>query len=293
MEFEEFKKICDEKIKEYPQYKKLYQREIVFAKNYFRNGFDLYQLFQERPIAKKGVLPFLLGFTNEVDENIDYSERVQVKPGASGGIDIDSDFAPAGKEKVFEYLKEKYGKENVLHVGTFSRLGLASAIKDVFRVYDFKDVAILNTFTKNLDSELSLEENVEQFKDTHKFLYQFYLDHKEKFDMIPYFMGKIRQTGTHAGGVVVLDKPVWNYIPVERAGKEIVTAFPESAQDPVLDHFGIIKFDILGISILDVIQETINLVGESGEKLFLIEEDGIRKIVPENYLRGKEFEKEN
>jgi DNA polymerase III alpha subunit len=91
----------------------------------------------------------------------------------------------------------------------------------------------------------------------------------------------VHNSGKHAGGIAILDSPVCERLPVERVRGELVTAFPESSQEQVLDELGIVKFDVLAISIFDVIRDAINLIDE---KLFLIEEDGTRKVVGESYL---------
>jgi DNA polymerase III subunit alpha len=195
------------------------------------------------------------------------------------------DFDPDGKEKIFQYLKEKYGEERVLSVGTFSRLGPSAAAKDLLRVYkiDFKES---NGFTKLLDQNLSWNDNIEKIKSENPIEYKFYEKHKSVIDLVPFFIGKIRQGSKHAGGVVLLDEPIWKRVPVERVNGELVTAFPESSQEQVLDEIGITKLDILAVTTLDVIKNAINMVQE---KIYLIEEDGIQKIVPESYL-NKEIE---
>jgi DNA polymerase-3 subunit alpha len=195
-------------------------------------------------------------------------------------IDIDSDFSPEGKNEIQDYLINKYGKEQVIHVGTFSTLGVSSAAKDLLRVYkvDFK---LSNDFTKALNKELTWEQNIEMLKTTNVNLYNFYEQHKTILDMVPYFVNKVRQSGTHAGGIVITDKPIWNYVPINRVSGELATAFPESGSEQVLDEIGLVKFDILGITILEVIDKAINMIEE---KLFLIEENNVIKIVGESYL---------
>lgn len=86
----------------------------------------------------------------------------------------------------------------------------------------------------------------------------------------------------HAGGIILLDRPIYELIPVERVNDELITAFPESGGEAVLDEIGIIKFDVLAISILSVIEKAIENIEE---KLFLIiDDDGVEKVVPESYL---------
>jgi len=284
MTYRELKDYCDKEIFKLPQYLDKYRKEIVLAKRYYDNDIDLVELLKTKIPSKRYVIPFLLGMTDSIeDKEIEYKF---VKSGSSGGIDIDLDFDPIGKEKIQEYLKKKFGEDRVLHVGTFSRLGPSSAAKDLLRIYkiDFQES---NKFTALLQQTLNWEDNLKNLKEKFPSQYAFYEKNKDILDLTPFFISKIRQGGKHAGGIVILDRPVYERIPVDRITGEIVTAFPESAQEQVLDEIGVVKFDILAISILDVIRSTIKMVGK--KRLFLVEEDGIVKIVEEEYLKDKEI----
>lgn len=92
----------------------------------------------------------------------------------------------------------------------------------------------------------------------------------------------VHNSGKHAGGIVVTPKPIYNYVPVDRVNGEVVTAFPESGSEQVLDELGIVKYDILGISILDVISDAVDMIDE--ELVMVEDEDGIIKILPESYV---------
>lgn len=280
MTFKELKALCDEKIQEFPELLGKYKKEIMYAKIFYKNKINIVEEFEKNrdKIKKQYVIPFLLGYTNEVvDEEFEYKF---VSTGSSGGVDIDSDFDPEGKQKILEYLKEKFGNDRVVSVGTFSKLGPSAAAKDLLRVYKV-DYTASNKFTKLLETSKTWEENIAFIKENNPIEYAFYEKYKEILEMVPHFIGKIRQAGKHAGGVVILDRPVYEIIPVERVNGELVSAFPESSQEQVLDEIGVTKLDILAITILDVIRSAISMVHE---KLFLIEEDGIRKIVPESYI---------
>jgi DNA polymerase III alpha subunit (gram-positive type) len=285
MNYEELRKYCNKKIKEYPQYLKKYKKEIIIAKRFYDNGRDLYQELTDNKekISHRYVIPFLLGYTNEV---LDLPlEMEQVKSGDSGALDVDSDFSGLAKEKVFEYFRKKYGEDCVFHVGTYGTLGLLNAIKDLLR-YNEVPFQESNNFTKNIDTDKTWAENLDIIKAEKPKAYEFYEKNKEVLDLVPYFEGKIRQIGSHAGGLVILPKPIYNYIPVERVQDDLVTAWEESGGQPILDKNHIVKLDILGISVLDVIKKTIDVIDE---KLFLIEEDCVQKIVPESYIKKKEL----
>jgi len=284
MTYKELKDFCEEKIKEYPQYLDRYRKEILLAKRYYDNSINLVDLLRSKKPSNRYIIPFLLGITIEVeDKEFEYKF---VKTGSSGGIDIDLDFDPQGKDKIQNYLINKFGEDRVLHVGTFSRLGPSSAAKDLLRIYkiDFQES---NKFTALLQQTLTWEENIANLKEKFPSQYSFYEKHKDILDLTPFFINKIRQGGKHAGGIVILDRPVFERIPIDRITGELVTAFPESAQEQVLDEIGVVKFDILAISILDVIRSTIQMVGN--KRLFLVEEDHVVKIVEEQYLKDKEI----
>lgn len=290
MKYKEIKEFCDVEIKNYPDLLERYKKEIRRFSRFEKNGRDIFQEFQDRKdeINDAYVIPFLLGFTEKVDLTKPL-ETVQVVSGASGGIDVDTDMSPAGREVLFKYLEERFGEERVFSVGAYSRLGIKSAIKDILRVYkvDYKES---NAFTAKLDSAMSLDENIAMLQENFPDLYRFYLKHKDIIDMSKDIDGKIRQVSKHAGGVVILDRPIYELIPVERVSGSLLTAFPESGSDSTLDEIGIVKFDILGISVLDIIKNTINQIDE---ELYLIEDDdGIEKVVPASYVHNRQKQQE-
>lgn len=283
--WENLKELCEksERFSELTEsQKKQYKKEIIVAKRFYENDRNLYEELVEKQssLSNKYIIPYILRLTDDYNEE-GAKDYIQVKTGSSGGIDIDTDWQGEGREKIYEYLKEKYGDEQVLHVGTFSTLGPASAAKDLMRVYSV-DFGESNAFTKVLQKELSWEENLEIIKAEHPQEYNIYKKHQQVLDLVPDFLNKIRQSGKHAGGIVVLPDPVYNHIPVDRVNGEVVTAFPESGSEQVLDELGIVKYDILGISILDVISDAVDMVDE---EMYLIEDDdGIQKIVPQSYI---------
>lgn len=282
MTFKELKLFCDDKMVKFPQYMNKYKKELIYVKRFYKNNVNLFELISENKDKLKTcyIIPFLLGLTNKVtNEEWEYE---MIKAGGSGGIDVDMDWDPIGKEKIYKYLVEKFGKDRVFHVGTFSRLGPASAAKDLLRIYKI-DFFKSNNFTRVLDTDKTWEENVEYIKENHHEQYDFYLKNKEVLDLTKYFIGKIRNSGKHAGGVTVLNKSAYEIMPVDRIQGEVVSAFPESSQEQSLDEIGCVKLDVLAISILDAIKGAINAVDDN-KKLFLIEEDGVRKIVDEEYL---------
>lgn len=284
MTYRELKSFCDERIQEYPELNvKKYKREVVLAKYYYDNNINLVDYLKENAesLSCRYYIPFLLGITKEViDKEFEYRF---VKEGSSGGADVDMDFEPEGRDKIHEYLTKKFGKNRVLSVGTFSRLGPASAAKDLLRIYK-ANFQKSNKFTKVLSKEMSWKENLENIRINFPEQHKFYEKNKQVLDLTPFFISKIRQSSKHAGGIVITDEPFYKLIPVDRVTGEVVSAFPESASEQVLDELGMVKFDLLRIEVLDIIKNTISKINE---KLFLVEEDGVKKIVSESYINSK------
>ena len=281
--YKELKNYCDAEIAKYPELQEKYEKEIILARRFYNNDMNLYDYLNENKnkISTRYVIPFLLNMTSKVT-NEQWEYKFAKTSITNSTLDIDLDFDPTGKEKIQQYLINRFGDDRVLHVGTFSRLGPSSAAKDLLRIYkiDFKES---NDFTTYLRHDFSWEENLANLKNKFPRQYTFYEKHKNILDLTPFFVNKIRGISMHAGGMVILDRPINERVPVERVSGSLVTAFPESAQEQILDEIGIVKFDILAISILDVIRSTITML--KGKKLFLVEENGINKIVEEGYLK--------
>lgn len=284
MKFEEFKQIILNKAKEKNLPKEALIRlrsEIYHAGIYYNEVGDLYEDLKSRPVrTDAGVIPYLLGITDKFDLDKVLTFR-QTRPGASGGIDVDSDFSGTGRDTVIQYLKSKYGEECVTPVGTVSTLQMKVACKDLLR-YATCPVADANMFTSELNDELSFQDNIEHLLKGNSPAKDVYIKYKKILDLTPRFLGKSRNIGKHAGGVVVTPRPIWNFCPVERSDETIVTAYQESGSNAVLDNIGLIKLDLLAISVLDTIEETFQLIDEP---LFLIEENGYHKIVPLSYIK--------
>ena len=88
--------------------------------------------------------------------------------------------------------------------------------------------------------------------------------------------------GQHAGGCLLLDDDVWNYIPVIHTKDGVATAFVESGSAAELDELGIIKYDFLAITVLEVISNAVDSVDE--EIVKILDDDGIVKYVSRSYI---------
>lgn len=171
--------------------------------------------------------------------------------------DIDVDFCMDRRGEVIEYVRQKYGERAVSQIVTFGSLGAKSVIRDVGRVMglsygDADRLARLipnelnMTLTKAREMNPELAQAIEEEPTT-----------KQLWDYASLLEGLSRNTGIHAAGVVIGDRPLDEYIPLCRGKEnEVVTQY---AMGPLTD-LGMLKMDFLGLKTLTVMQDAIRLI---------------------------------
>jgi len=172
--------------------------------------------------------------------------------------DIDIDFADNRRDEVLDYVAEKYGRDHVARIITFGTLAAKAAVKDSGRVFGIP-FAEMNLFTKLIPARpgITLAEAFEaepQLREAVK---------KEPFKKIweiaQKLEGVIRQAGVHACAVVIADKSLPHYTPLQTApgdSAEIITQF---SMHPI-DDIGLLKMDFLGLRNLTIIQKCLNII---------------------------------
>src|SRR5437660_6078887 len=174
--------------------------------------------------------------------------------------DFDVDFCQDRRGEVINYVTEKYGKDNVAQIITYGALSAKSAIKDVARVMGLP-FAEVNELTRNIpnlidghpatiEKALEVEPKLTQIQEQ-KPIFKTIVEYARALE------GLTRSTGMHAAGVVIGEKPLWEYVPLCRGQNgELVTQF---AKDEV-ELAGLIKFDFLGLTTLTVISNAVKLI---------------------------------
>ena len=158
--------------------------------------------------------------------------------------DIDVDFGD--RDKVVSYLIKKYGENRVCQIMNLSEITPCVAIKDVARVLGIP---------YNISEKISKRFTFDTFReciDNNPNLYEEYVDYKELFDIAEHLSGKYRFAGLHAGGVGIVDTDISDYMPMKLGskGEHVIQVDKKMAE-----KIGIVKFDILGVATLSVIQE--------------------------------------
>jgi DNA polymerase-3 subunit alpha len=167
--------------------------------------------------------------------------------------DIDIDFCMNRRGKVIEYVREKYGNENVAQIITFGTMAAKSVVRDVGRVlgqqYGFVD-RIAKMIPGGPGVTLTDAREVPQLADAIKSDEEV----KKIIEIGERLEGLSRHAGVHAAGVVITPEPVTNYVPLYRTNRdEIVTQFDMR----VVEKLGLLKIDFLGLRTLTVIDDAV------------------------------------
>ena len=183
--------------------------------------------------------------------------------------DFDIDFCQDRRDEVITYVSGKYGQDNVGQIITFGSLKAKSVLRDVARVFGLPFAEgdrlaklvpeVLNITLKDaIEMEPRLKEMIEKPTVLGTLEGGREVTSKEVLTISMALEGLHRQAGMHAAGVVIADKPLWEFVPVyQRPGESaLITQF---AKDEV-EAAGLVKFDFLGLTTLTVIQNALDLV---------------------------------
>jgi DNA polymerase-3 subunit alpha len=173
--------------------------------------------------------------------------------------DMDIDFAVAGRDRVINYVAEKYGRDRVAQIITFGTMMARAAVRDAGRVLEIpygsvdKIAKLIPEGPKvYLDDCLKPGAELKQAYDADPLV-------REIVDLAKPLEGLIRQDSIHAAGVVIADRPLTDIVPLQQKGtdQEVVTQF--GMWD--VEALGLLKMDFLGLRNLDVIDKAVELVG--------------------------------
>ncbi len=172
--------------------------------------------------------------------------------------DFDIDFCQARRGEVIEYVKAKYGRENVAQIITFGSLGAKTVIRDVGRVLEvpYAECDRLSKMVPD-DPKITLRKALAQNPEF-KLAYETDETCRRILDYGFVLEGLLRNPGTHAAGIVIGERPLIEIVPLARDkdNKEIVTQY---AMEP-LGELGLLKMDFLGLKTLTVIREALDLI---------------------------------
>jgi len=181
--------------------------------------------------------------------------------------DFDIDFCMEGRDRVIDYVAEKYGRDRVSQIITYGTMAARAVIRDAGRVlghpYGFVD-----RIAKQVPFEIgiTLDKALEQ-EDELASMYREDEEVRATIDLAKSLEGLVRNAGKHAGGVVIAPDKLTDFTPLycEEGGENIVTQLDKDDVEAV----GLVKFDFLGLKTLTIIDWAVDIVNEAHPDLHL------------------------
>ena len=195
--------------------------------------------------------------------------------------DFDIDFCYERRNEVIDYVTEKYGKDKVAQIITFGTMAARAAVRDVGRALGIP-YARVDTIAKMIPWEPNI--TIEKALKMEKRLSEEMENDKEVKDLIENAIaleGLSRHASTHAAGIVLSEKPLTNYVSLQKtADGEICTQYAMAE----LEELGLLKMDFLGLRTLTVISNTLKIIQHTqGKKIDInnipITDKGVYKML--------------
>ena len=178
--------------------------------------------------------------------------------------DIDMDFADDRRAEVIRYCIDHYGDDHVAQIITFGTLGAKAAIRDTARALalplDLSDrLAKMVPLTLNIKLKDAIEESAEMQAEISR-----NKDARDLIEMAQRVEGSVRHASTHAAAVVISEKPLTDFVPLQRSssGNEDASPTTQYSMYPVAD-VGLLKMDFLGLANLSILDQCVKLIAET------------------------------
>ena len=173
--------------------------------------------------------------------------------------DIDVDFCVNRRGEVIDYVNRLYGSDHVAQIVTFGTMAARAAVRDVGRAMSVS-YAETDTVAKQVPSgpgalNMTLDEALRLSKPLRE-MYEGNENIKHLIDVAKALEGMPRHASTHAAGVVITEKPVYEYVPLAKNDESVVCQYPMTT----LEELGLLKMDFLGLRNLTVLEDAANLV---------------------------------
>lgn len=183
--------------------------------------------------------------------------------------DIDLDFADNRRDEVIEYVTEKYGRDKVAQIITFGTMEAKGSVRDVGRALGYP-YAIPDRISKMIPlgwqgHAMTIDKALDQSPEL-KISYTTEDDTRRILDLARKVEGVARHASVHAAGVVIADKDITEYTPLQREsnGDKIISQYDMYSIGE--DGVGLLKIDFLGLRNLTIIQEALRFIEETEGK---------------------------
>ena len=183
--------------------------------------------------------------------------------------DIDLDFADTRRDEVIEYVTAKYGKDKVAQIITFGTMEARQAVRDAGRALGMPYAApdrIAKMIPPGWQGHAMTIDNALHQSPELSVAYRTEPETKKLLDLAKKLEGVARHASVHAAGVVIADKPLTEYTPLQREtnGDKIITQYDMYTVGE--DGVGLLKMDFLGLRNLTIIEETLNFAKQNQNK---------------------------
>ena len=174
--------------------------------------------------------------------------------------DFDIDFCQLGRDRVIQYVKDKYGNEAVSQIATFGTMAARGAIKDVGRALQ-QSYGFVDSISKLIEARPGVQITIQEAMKNTPDLDDLYRNNEEAKNLIDHAIqleGITRNVGMHAGGVLIAPGQLTDFCPLySQSGKEdqnagIVSQFDKDDVEAI----GLVKFDFLGLTTLTILDLT-------------------------------------
>ena len=201
------------------------------------------------------LVAFSLGITDLDPLRYDLLFERFLNPERVSMPDFDVDFCMEGRDRVIEYVAQRYGRERVSQIITYGTMAAKAVVRDVGRVlgmsYGYVDkIAKLIPFELGITLDEALEKEPELKK-----LYETEEEIRTLIDLARSLEGLTRNAGMHAGGVVIAPSVLTDFAPLycDESGGSVVTQFDKDD----VEAAGLVKFDFLGLRTLTIIDHAV------------------------------------
>ncbi len=209
------------------------------------------------------MVAYLLGITNIDPIRFGLLFERFLNPERVSPPDFDIDFCMRRREEVINYVREKYGRDCVANIITYGTLGAKMVIRDVSRVHDLP-YAEADRLAKMIPDELniSLEDAIAKSAELNSEVARNPIA-KKIVDQALVLEGMVRNTGKHAAGIIITDKPLDDFVPLTLQEGDVTVQYDMNA----VGKLGLLKMDFLGLKTLTVIDDAIRNIKRTAKDI--------------------------
>jgi len=235
-----------------------------------------------RGSAAGSAVAYCIGITNIDPIKYDLLFERFLNPDRKSMPDIDTDFDDEGRQKVIDYVVDKYGKNQVAHIVTYGSMAAKMSIKDVARVLDLPladsnalaklvpekpGITLVRVLNAPLEGDKGLKEKenlASEDIESVKKLREIFAGNDLRAEVLREALileGSVRGTGVHAAGIIIAPKDLTEIVPVSIAKdiKLLITQY----DGKVIEDAGVIKMDFLGLKNLTIIRDALRLIEQN------------------------------